>query len=195
MNKNELLIGCDIGTSGTKAVVFDASGNAVSSATYEYGMSQPQNGWAEQDPLDWWQGACNAIKEAVEKSGASPDAVRGIGLSGQMHGLVMLDESDRVIRPAIIWCDQRTAKECEEMTADLGLDTLMKITCSPALTGLPPENHGFRTTSRKTGRCAADAAKDYPLPADREFATVSDARSCSTFPTAAGRTPCCHISG
>ena len=180
MNKNELLIGCDIGTSGTKAVVFDASGKAVSSATYEYGMSQPQNGWAEQDPLDWWQGACSAIKEAVENSGASPDAVRGIGLSGQMHGLVMLDESDRVIRPAIIWCDQRTAKECEEMTADLGLDTLMKITCSPALTGFTASKIKWvqNNEPENWARCAKlMLPKDYiRYRLTGEFATeVSDA--------------------
>lgn len=124
-----LLIGIDIGTSGTKAVLFDEDGNTLKSHTVEYPMYQPHNGWAEQDPEDWW----NATKECLEVLGT--DNVRGIGLSGQMHGLVMLDENCNVLRPSIIWCDQRTSKECEEITERVGKEKLIEITANPALTG------------------------------------------------------------
>ena len=129
----QYLIGIDIGTSGTKSVLFDTLGNKVAEATAEYPMAQPQNGWAEQDPRDWWEGA-KATLSAVSASAAEGEIV-GIGLSGQMHSLVLLDENNEVIRPAILWCDGRTAKECEEIEAMLGRDRLVEITANPALTG------------------------------------------------------------
>jgi xylulokinase len=101
------ILGVDIGTSGTKTVMFDLSGNAVASATVEYPLYQLHNGWAEQDPADWWQATAATIAQVLKKSGADPSEIGGLGLSGQMHGLVMLDENDNVIRKAIIWCDQR----------------------------------------------------------------------------------------
>ena len=94
------LIGIDIGTSGTKTVKFDVDGNVIKSKTVEYPISQPQNGWAEQNPELW----VKAVFETLEYVGL--DNVVGIGLSGQMHGLVMLDENNEVIRPAILWCEQ-----------------------------------------------------------------------------------------
>lgn len=123
------LIGIDIGTSGTKTVLFDLDGNIIKSKTAEYQIYQPCNGWAEQNPEDWW----NAVRETLEYVGT--ENVAGIGLSGQMHGLVMLDKDGEVIRPAIIWCDQRTAKECEEITGIIGRDRLVELTANPALTG------------------------------------------------------------
>ena len=129
------LIGIDIGTSGTKTVLFDENGGVVSHALIEYPMYQPHNGWAEQHPSDWWQATAGTLKQVITESGIDPSAIRGIGLSGQMHGLVMLDEKDQVIRPAIIWCDQRTARECEEITRLVGADRLIEITANPALTG------------------------------------------------------------
>ena len=125
------LIGIDVGTSGTKTVLFDEAGNALRSKTVEYPMYQPQNGWAEQNPEDWW----NAVTETLKSVADGVDNIAGLGLSGQMHGLVMLDEDYNVIRPSIIWCDQRTAKECEEITAKIGADKLFEITAAPALTG------------------------------------------------------------
>jgi xylulokinase len=107
----------------------------VRSATRSYAMQQPRNGWAEQDPEDWWTAAKETIQEVLRESGASPSDVRGIGLSGQMHGLVALDAEDRVLRPAILWCDQRTAAECEELTRTTGAARLVEITANPALTG------------------------------------------------------------
>ena len=131
----EYLIGIDIGTSGTKTVLFDDKGNAISHVLIEYPMYQPHNGWAEQLPTDWWQAVAGTLKQVMTKSGIEAAAVRGIGLSGQMHGLVMLDENNEVIRPSIIWCDQRTANECEEITAKVGAARLIEITANPALTG------------------------------------------------------------
>lgn len=123
------LIGIDIGTSGTKTVKFDVDGNVIKSKTVEYPISQPQNGWAEQNPELW----VKAVFETLEYVGL--DNVVGIGLSGQMHGLVMLDENNEVIRPAILWCDQRTSAECVEITETLGREKLVEITASPAMTG------------------------------------------------------------
>lgn len=127
------LIGVDIGTSGTKTVLFDELGTVIVSKTVEYPMYQPHNGWAEQDPEDWFA----AVKETLlyVSAFAPAEDIAGIGLSGQMHGLVMLDEAGEVIRPSIIWCDQRTGKECEEITALVGAERLIAITANPALTG------------------------------------------------------------
>ncbi len=129
------LLGIDIGTSGTKTALFSESGELAASYTGEYPLYQPQNGYAEQEPEDWWQAVCDGIKAVLAQSGINPAEIAGIGLSGQMHGLVMLDEGGNVLRRSIIWCDQRTAKECEQMTAVAGLDRLMKITAAPAMTG------------------------------------------------------------
>lgn len=128
-------IGVDIGTSGTKTVLFDELGNVITSATVEYPMYQPQNGYAEQMPQDWDNAVMQTLAAVMKDSGVDKDDVKGIGLSGQMHGLVMLDENNAVIRPSIIWCDQRTAAECEEITQKVGAERLIEITANPALTG------------------------------------------------------------
>ena len=127
------LIGVDLGTSGTKTVLFDEAGNVIASKTIEYPMYQPQNGWAEQNPLDWYNAAVETIKYVSSK--VNPSDIKGLGISGQMHGLVMLDERGDVIRPSIIWCDQRTGEECEDMTRLIGKERLIEITANPALTG------------------------------------------------------------
>ena len=129
------LIGVDVGTSATKTVLFDEECRPVAEASAEYPMYQPQNGWAEQNPKDWEEAAASTIREVMERSRVNKDDVVGLGLSGQMHGLVMLDKDNEVIRPAIIWCDQRTAAECEEITAKVGKERLIEITANPALTG------------------------------------------------------------
>ena len=127
------LIGVDLGTSGTKTVLFDTTGKVIASKTVEYPMYQPQNGWAEQNPLDWYNAAVETIKYVSSKVDAAD--IAGLGIAGQMHGLVMLDENGDVIRPSIIWCDQRTAAEAEDITRLVGADRLMEITANPALTG------------------------------------------------------------
>ena len=131
----EYLIGVDLGTSGTKTVLFDVDGNVVASKTIEYPLYQEKNGWAEQDPLDWWNAAADTIRAVVTESGVNNADIKGLGISGQMHGLVMLDRDGNVLRRSIIWCDQRTAKECEEITARVGAKRLIEITANPALTG------------------------------------------------------------
>ena len=129
------LIGVDVGTSATKTVLYDEECRPVAEASADYPLYQPQNGWAEQNPQDWEEAAASTIREVIAKSRVNAEDIKGIGLSGQMHGLVMLNEANEVIRPAIIWCDQRTAAECEEITANVGAKRLIEITANPALTG------------------------------------------------------------
>ncbi len=129
------LLGIDIGTSGTKTVLFDRGGNPISSSTAEYSLYQPEIGWAEQDPQDWWNAVCITINQVIKDSNINTEYISGIGLSGQMHGLVMLDGDGNVLRKSIIWCDQRTAKECVEITEKVGEKRLIDITANPALTG------------------------------------------------------------
>ncbi|MBR6836921.1 MAG: xylulokinase, partial [Oscillospiraceae bacterium] len=128
-------IGVDIGTSGTKSVLFDETGKVMASASAEYPLYQEKNGYAEQEPTDWYNAAADTIKKIIADSGVDASDIAGVGLSGQMHGLVMLDENNEVIRKSIIWCDQRTAKECEEITEKVGAKRLIEITANPALTG------------------------------------------------------------
>lgn len=129
------VIGIDIGTSGTKTVLFDEVGTIISSATVEYPMYQPQNGYAEQAPMDWYNASISTVRTVIDDSGVKNTDIVGIGLSGQMHGLVMLDGNGEVIRNSIIWCDQRTAKEVDEMNEKVGREKLIEITANPALTG------------------------------------------------------------
>lgn len=135
MAKTSYLIGIDLGTSATKTVLFDAQGHTIASASAAYPMMQPHNGWAEQDPADWVQAAITTLRRVLTESGVNPSDVAGIGISGQMHGLVMLDEADQVLRPCILWCDQRTGAQCEKLTQMVGAETLVRITANPALTG------------------------------------------------------------
>lgn len=129
------VLGIDLGTSGTKTVLFDQEGHGICSCTVEYPMYQPHNGWAEQDPQDWWHAAVETIQTVLKKSGVDPKDVVSLGISGQMHGLVMLDEKGQVLRRSIIWCDQRTQAECDEIHEKVGREKLIAITANPALTG------------------------------------------------------------
>lgn len=129
------VLGIDIGTSGTKTVLFNESGESIASALEEYPLSQPEIGWAEQDPRDWWNAVVVSIRKVISKSNVKVEDIKGIGLSGQMHGLVMLDKNGEVLRPSIIWCDQRTSEECDEITQKVGRERLIEITANPALTG------------------------------------------------------------
>lgn len=131
----DYLMGIDLGTSGTKTVLFDTNGTVKASETVEYPLDQPQNGWAEQDPEEWWGACIKTVRGVINKSKINPADIKGIGLSGQMHGLVMLDGAGNVLRNSIIWCDGRTAAECAEITERVGYDNLIAITANPALTG------------------------------------------------------------
>lgn len=131
----EYLLGIDVGTSGTKTVLFDTTGKAVCSKTFEYPMYQPKNGWAEQKPSDWWNASRDGVKYVLSNAGVNSSDVKGVGISGQMHGLVMLDKDANVLRDSIIWCDQRTAKECEQMNEVVGARKMIEITANPPMTG------------------------------------------------------------
>lgn len=129
------LIGIDIGTSATKTVLFDENGSVVASASQEYPLYQPENGWAEQKPEDWKEAVLHTLKQVTETAGIPGEQIQGIGLSGQMHGLVMLDEAGKVLRPSIIWCDQRTGEEVEDMLRIMPRERWIEITANPPLTG------------------------------------------------------------
>lgn len=129
------LIGIDVGTSATKTVLFDKKGTVIASASQEYPLYQPHNGWAEQNPEDWRDAVLATVKQVMAQSGIAAELVKGIGISGQMHGLVMLDEMGEVIRPSIIWCDQRTGEEVEDMLKIMPRKRWIEITANPPLTG------------------------------------------------------------
>jgi len=131
----EYLMGIDVGTSGVKTVIIDREGAIVSSGTVEYPLLTPRPGWAEQNPADWWSATVRCIKNSLKKSAVNSRNIKGIGLTGQMHGSVFLDGKNNVIRPAILWCDQRTAKECAQITETVGEKRVFEITCNPVLTG------------------------------------------------------------
>lgn len=131
-----LLLGIDVGTGGTRAVAVDTAGRIVASATSEHQpFASPQTGWAEQDARDWWRATSEAVRAALAQSGVQGSEIGCVGLSGQMHGAVLLDERDDVVRPAIIWCDGRTDKQCRELTEKIGAERLIQLTLNPALTG------------------------------------------------------------
>jgi xylulokinase len=130
------LLGIDIGTGGTRAVLIDETGRVLGSATAEHQpISSPHRGWAEQEPDDWWAAACKAVPQCLANAKATADEVDSVGLTGQMHGLVMLDADGKVLRPSLIWCDQRTEEECREITEKVGAKRLIELTANPALTG------------------------------------------------------------
>ena len=110
------LIGIDVGTSSLKTLLLDEEGAVVESASESYPFLTPKPLWSEQDPAHWWKATCLSIKRVMEAGNVSPEAIAGIGLTGQMHGLVLLDREDRVLRPCILWNDQRTAKQCADIT-------------------------------------------------------------------------------
>ncbi len=128
-------IGVDVGTTGARAVAVDERGNVVSASTSEYTLLTPRPQWTEQDPADWWVGVVEALGAVAREVGAVGEQVGGIGLTGQMHGSVFLDSAGDVIRPALLWNDQRTGKQCEEITERVGPQRIVEITGNPALTG------------------------------------------------------------
>jgi xylulokinase len=130
------LLGIDVGTGGTRAIVVDERGQIIASATAEHAaFASPQTGWAEQDPRDWWRACGEAVRAVLTQNAIPADSIAGIGLSGQMHGATLLDEHDEVVRPALIWCDQRTDAQCLAITEKVGREHLIELTCNPALTG------------------------------------------------------------
>jgi xylulokinase len=129
------LMGIDVSTTGCKALIINEKGEGVASMVHEYPLSAPRPNWSEQAPVDWWQATVHSIREALEEAEIKGADIACLGLSGQMHGLVLLDKSDRVLRPAILWNDQRTGAECDDMARIIGRERLIEITCNPPLTG------------------------------------------------------------
>jgi xylulokinase len=128
------LLGIDVGTGGTRALIIDNEGRVVSSATEEHAaFASPKIGWAEQNPADWWRACGIAVRKALKTADLRGDAIACVGFSGQMHGAVMLDDRDRIVRPALIWCDVRTEKQCVDLTRRIGPERLIELTCNPAL--------------------------------------------------------------
>ncbi len=128
-------LGIDTSTTATKALLVDASGEVLGIGKAEYDYATPRPGWSEQDPDLWWRGTIEAIREAVAISDVDPSRIAAVGVTGQMHGLVALDASDHSIRPSILWNDQRTAAQCDEIRRRVGRDRLIAITGNDALTG------------------------------------------------------------
>jgi len=130
------LLGIDTGTGGTRAVVIDERGKVIASATSEHEpFASPQPLWAEQDPRDWWRASVAAVQAVLATPGVKAGDIAAVGLTGQMHGSVLLDESGEVLRPALIWCDQRTDTQCQAITEKIGAARLIELTSNPAITG------------------------------------------------------------
>jgi xylulokinase len=129
-----MVLGVDVGTGGTRAVLIDRSGGVLASFASEHAPIKSEHiGWAEQDPEDWWRAAHEAIAGAMAASELTGAEIEAVGLTGQMHGCVMLDADGRVLRPALIWCDQRTQPQCDWLTEKIGFERLIELTCNPAL--------------------------------------------------------------
>ncbi|MGH4139374.1 xylulokinase [Clostridium sp.] len=128
-------LGIDLGTSSVKVIVMDCNGKVINNVSKNYEISYPNIGWAEQNPEDWWYSTKECIKEVIAQSGLESVEITGIGFSGQMHSLVLLDKDNEVLMPAILWCDQRTQEECDYLNDVIGKDKLSKYTGNMALTG------------------------------------------------------------
>lgn len=135
----QTLLGIDLGTTGVKAALFAADdGHVVSDAFVDYELYHPHPGWAEQQPVEWWQATISAIRSCLSAAagqGVAAEDVRGLGLSGQMHGVVLLDSDQQVLRPCIIWADQRSDEQCRWITEKVGASKLIEYVSNPALTG------------------------------------------------------------
>jgi xylulokinase len=127
-----LLIGLDVGTSGARAIAIDIGGTPVAEASEEYATSTPLPGWSEQDPDQWWASTRSVLRRVLSQLHDPPLC---LALTGQMHGAVFLDAGDRVIRPAILWNDQRTARQCRAINEKVGRQRLIEITGNPAIAG------------------------------------------------------------
>jgi xylulokinase len=181
------MMGIDVGTTGTRAVIVRPDGHVVAAALADHQpMRMPQPGWAEQDPEDWWQAALGAVRKALEQAQLKGSDIVAVGLSGQMHGVVLMDKTHAVLRPSLIWCDQRSQAQCDAITGKVGADRLIQLVSNPALTGFSaPKILWVRDHEPKIFERAAH----FLLPKDfvryrmtGEFATdVSDASGTLLF--------------
>lgn len=129
------LMGIDVSTTGVKVLLVNPAGKVIATATAEHTLSTPKPLWSEQNPEDWWKGAVNTIRQVLAQTGLKGESIAGIGLTGQMHGLTLLDSHGRILRPAILWNDQRTASQCDEIRNKVGKQRLIEISGNDALTG------------------------------------------------------------
>jgi xylulokinase len=181
------MMGIDVGTTGTRAVIVRPDGHVVGAATGDHQpMQMARPGWAEQDPEDWWQATLVAIRAALENAAVKGSEIAAVGFSGQMHGVVLLDQGSAVLRPALIWCDQRSQAQCDWITKKVGAEQLIRNVSNPALTGFSAPKILW---VRDNEPGVFDRAAHFLLPKDfvrlrltREFATdVSDASGTLLF--------------
>ncbi len=181
------VMGIDVGTTGTRAVIVRPDGYVVGAATGDHQpMRMPHPGWAEQDPEDWWSATIAAVQGALTKAGLAGSDIAAVGFSGQMHGVVLLDQAHAVLRPSLIWCDQRSQPQCEWITAHVGAERLIQLVSNPALTGFSAPKILW---VRDNEPAVFERAAHFLLPKDfvrfrltGEFATdVSDASGTLLF--------------
>ncbi len=180
------LLGIDVSTTATKAVLIRENGEVAAVAASEYPYETPQPQWSEQDPKLWWQGTIQSIQQVLEESGAKGREIAAVGLTGQMHGMTLLDEHNDVIRPAILWNDQRTASQCAEITEKIGAQRVLELTGNPVLTGFTaPKILWVRENEPENYRRIAKVLlpKDYVRfrLTGGFFSDVSDASGTSLF--------------
>lgn len=175
-----ILLGIDLGTSSVKILAIDERGNIIGDVSKDYPVNYPRDNWAEQNPEDWWINTREGIKELTQKFSIASNSIRAVSFSGQMHGLVALDGNNEVLTPAILWCDQRTYEECEDITNFFGKEKLTQYVGNKALTGFTAPKILWL---KKNKRDVFDKIKHILLPKDYirfkltdDFATdVSDA--------------------
>ena len=180
------LLGIDIGTSGTKTILMDETGTVLARALEEYPLYSPRPQWSEQNPLDWWNATVTTVRRVLAQSGIAAQEIKGIGLSGQMHGSVFVDENKQVLRHALLWNDQRTQAQCDWITHTVGKDKIVDLISNPVLTGFTApkiiwlRNHEPETYARVK---KVLLPKDYVrLMLTGEYATeVSDASGTALF--------------
>lgn len=185
--RGRVWLGLDVGTGGTRAVLVDERGRVRAAATAPHAaISMPQPLWAEQDPEDWWRAARRAIRATLRQAAVAPSAIAAVGLTGQMHGVVLLDAAGAVLAPAIIWCDGRAQAECDAWTARIGAERIIKLTGNPMLAGFSAPKLAWTRRHRPT---VWRAARHFLLPKDfvrhrltGELATdVADASGTGLF--------------
>jgi xylulokinase len=135
MSETRYFLGIDVSTTGSKALLIDAQGSVAGTAVSAHTLQTPKPLWSEQDPEEWWRATAESIRKVMKETGAAAKQIAAVGLTGQMHGLVLLDENGKVLRPAILWNDQRTGAQCDEIRRVIGKEKFIRITGNDALTG------------------------------------------------------------
>ena len=157
-----LFLGIDVGTGGSRAVMIDEAGKVVASHATEHVPFQSKfPGWAEQDPEDWWRASQESIRAVLSAAKCLPADIAAVGLTGQMHGAVLLDADGQVLRPSLIWCDTRSGPECDWLHATLGREHVIELTCNPALPNFTSDENSLGTEPRARNFCPH---RSHPVP-------------------------------